>query len=36
MNNTKKELLDVANSLGLDVPSAATKQDIIDLIEEVE
>ena len=33
MNNTKKELLDVANSLG---PSAATKQDIIDLIEEVE
>lgn len=36
MSNTKKELLDVADQLGLEVPSTAKKQDIIDLIEEVQ
>lgn len=32
---TKAELLDIALGLGLDVPSKATKQDILDFIEEV-
>jgi len=31
----KQELLDIALGLGIDVPSGATKQEIIDLIEEV-
>lgn len=32
MSMTRAELVDMATSLGLDVPSKATKQEIIDLI----
>ena len=32
MSMTKKELLETATSLGLDVTDRATKQEIIDLI----
>lgn len=32
MSMTKAELVDMATSLGLDVPSGATKQETIDLI----
>lgn len=31
----KSDLLGVADDLGIDVPSGATKQDVINLIQEV-
>lgn len=34
MSLTKKELVEVAGSLGLDVPESATKAEIVKLIEE--
>ncbi|QIK70843.1 hypothetical protein G7062_11295 [Erysipelothrix sp. HDW6C] len=33
MSMTKGELLEMADSLGIDIPSKATKQQIIELIE---
>ena len=34
MRLTKGELVEIANSLNLDVPDSATKKEIIELIEE--